>query len=192
MFWRAVRTALGCGLVAGLALPACGGDSSSDAASGGSGGAAGGAGRGSGIAGKAGRSEPVPCGKKTCNGLSIPQLKDFDIPGCCADAATGRCGLDSSVLPMFGQTFGAACQPLAQPGTRDASCGESPEAPVTGALIPLKFPGCCQANGTCGYDLDSIGGLITLGLGCVDSTPFLDGGVPTSCGAEGGRGGAGP
>jgi hypothetical protein len=62
--------------------------------------------------------------------------------------------------------------------------------------IPITAPGCCRPNGMCGYDLDRIGGFISLGLGCVDSTPFADGGTPMTCGAnvtgEGGAGGAGP
>jgi hypothetical protein len=63
--------------------------------------------------------------------------------------------------------------------------------------IPVTAPGCCTPNGVCGYDLDRVGGFISLGLGCVDSTPFADGGIAVTCGAdtlagEGGTGGAGP
>jgi hypothetical protein len=138
-------------------------------------------------------SEPVTCGNTICTGMSFPELKNFDIPGCCADAATSQCGLDSSVLSMFGQTFTRACQPLHQPGVLDSACAGSPEQTVSG--IPIQFPGCCQANGKCGYQLDTIDGLIPLGLGCVDSTPFLDGGTPAACGenagGEGGMGGVG-
>lgn len=60
----------------------------------------------------------------------------------------------------------------------------------------LKFPGCCRPTGQCGYLLDSIADIFPLGLGCVDSSPFLDGGAPLGCGdkagGEGGMGGAGP
>jgi hypothetical protein len=60
--------------------------------------------------------------------------------------------------------------------------------PVTGTGVSIHFPGCCRAGGTCGYQLDTIGGLFRLGLGCVDSTPFLEGGAPLSCGATGSAG----
>jgi hypothetical protein len=202
MIFRAVRVVLACGVFAALAVPACGGSSSNgDAtATGGMGGAGGSSGKSSlgaaGAAGEAAVAGPVPCGTKLCDGLMLPQLKNFDIPGCCADPATSSCGLDSSVLAEFGQTFTVACQPLAQPGAPDASCPESAAQPVTGTPITLQFPGCCRANGTCGYQLDNIGGLIPLGLGCVDSSPFLNGATPATCGdnagGEGGMGGAGP
>ncbi len=100
---------------------------------------------------------------------------------------------------MFGPTFAEPCQPLAQPGVKDATCPNSAATPVSGTALTIKFPGCCRSNGQCGYQLDSIGGVIALGLGCVDSAPFLDGGTPASCGdnaggsgGEGGLGGAGP
>ena len=206
MFWRALRVAFACGLVAAIALPACGGNSSDPGGS--SGGSSGSGGKGSSGAAGTGSTtdsagdgsnpppEPVVCGKSMCKPVVIPQVSDFAIPGCCADAATNTCGLDSSVLAMFGPTFAMACQPLGQPGVKDASCPNSPATPVAGTPLTIKFPGCCRANGECGYQLDSIGGVIALGLGCVDSAPFLDGGTPASCGdnagGEGGMGGAGP
>ncbi len=188
-----------------MALPACGGNSTdgSGAPAGGSGGASGHGASGSagktasaGSAGNTSTPAPVVCGKSMCKAVVIPQVADFAIPGCCADADTNTCGLDSSVLAMFGPTFAEACQPLGQPGVKDASCPASPASPVAGTALTIKFPGCCRANGQCGYQLDSIGGVIALGLGCVDSAPFLDGGTPASCGdnagGEGGMGGAGP
>ncbi len=138
---------------------------------------------------------PVTCGTSSCNDdvINIPNAPSFDIPACCSDEASSKCGLDSSFLAMFGPTFSVACQPLAQPGTPDASCPDSPSSPVTGTSFVISFQGCCRANHTCGYDLDKIGGLFPLGLGCVDSTPFLDGGTPQACGDSGGagQGGAG-
>ena len=205
MFWRALRVACACGLVAAVALPACGGNSSNDnntragGSGGGSGkgsGGSGGKGASAGTAGDASIPKPVVCGKAMCKPVVIPQVQDFAIPGCCADADTNTCGLDSTVLAMFGPSFAEACQPLAQPGVKDASCPNSAATPVSGTALTIKFPGCCRPNGQCGYQLDSIGGVIALGLGCVDSSPFLDGGTPTSCGdnagGEGGMGGAGP
>jgi hypothetical protein len=200
-----------CGVAAAGAAPACGGSFSNAGDSqtagaggasdkGGSNGKGGNTGKGgsAATAGNAGASSGVQCGTKTCNGVVSKEFQDFEIPGCCADAASERCGLDSSVLAMFGPTFGEACQPLAQPGSDDASCPKSAAAPVQGTGFSIQFPGCCQANGSCGYRLDSVaGGLIQLGLGCVDSSPFLDGGTPATCGGggaagEGGMGGAGP
>jgi hypothetical protein len=138
----------------------------------------------------------VVCGKAMCKPVVIPVGQSFAIPGCCANADTNTCGLDSSVLSAFGPTFAEACQPLAQPGVEDTSCPDSVGTPVAGTALTIKFRGCCRPSGQCGYQLDSIGGVIPLGLGCVDSSPFLDGGSPTSCGenagGEGGMGGAGP
>jgi hypothetical protein len=120
---------------------------------------------------------------------------NFTIPACCADAQTNHCGLDSSVLSAFGPTFTEACQPLAQPGELDPLCPASPATPVQGSGLTITFPGCCRPNHSCGYDLDKLAGLFTIGLGCVDSAPFLNGAAPQACGesagAAGTEGGAG-
>lgn len=194
MSWRTLRIAFVCGVIAAAAVPACGGSSSNpNPSSSGNGGSSGSAGKG-GRAGAAGSAPtmPVTCGSKTCKDVLIPQV-DFTIPACCADAATNHCGIDSSVLATFGPTFPDACQPLDQPGTLDATCPASPETPLAGTPLTIKFPGCCRPDHTCGYRLDSIGGLIPLGLGCVDSAPFLDGAAPQACGdlGSGGNGNAG-
>jgi len=198
MFARAVRVLLLGALVAAVAVPACGG-SSDDSATGGSGtaGKGGSAGSSSGGAGGTSANPPVACGTASCKGVTIavPGAPSLEIPACCADEASGKCGLDSSFLAMFGPTFDVACQPLAQPGVLDSSCPDSKKTPVTGTTFSINFPGCCRANGTCGYELNNIGGLpnLHIGLGCVDSTPFLDGGTPQACGAAaGGAGGEGP
>ena len=130
------------------------------------------------------------CGKATCDGIFLPFV-NVPIAGCCADAKTSHCGLDSSALAMFGATFSEPCQPLAQPGTPDASCPLSAKAPVQGTGLEIQLPGCCRPDHTCGYQLDKVGGLIQVGLGCVDAAPFLDGGIPQSCGAAGAAGAAG-
>ena len=201
MFWRALRVAFTCGVVAAVAAPACGGSSSSSGEPGaGTGGAsAGGNGQGgarsAGKAGATGTPTPVPCGNQMCAGISVP-LAQLEVPGCCADAKTSTCGVDTSALPAMASGQGLpACQPVSPAGKPDATCASSPSIPVMG--IPVTAPGCCTASGVCGYDLDRVGGFISLGLGCVDSTPFADGGTPVTCGpnaatGEGGMGGTGP
>ncbi len=203
MFWRALRVAFACSVVAVVAAPACGGHSSSSDDSGvaGVGGASaggstpGGASQSSGAPGKTGTPTPVPCGDEMCSGISLPQAQ-LEVPGCCANAKTNTCGVDTSALPMMASGQGLpACQPVAPAGKPDATCPSSATIPVMG--IPVSAPGCCTPTGVCGYDLDRIGGLISLGLGCVDATPFMDGGTAMICGAngvagEGGMGGAGP
>jgi hypothetical protein len=203
MFWRALRVAFTCGVAAAVAAPACGGSSSSsdDSSGAGTGGAAGGgssqggAGKGSGAAGRTGAPTAVPCGNEMCAGISVP-LAQLEVPGCCADAKTNTCGIDTSALPMMASGQGLpACQPVAPAGKPDATCASSPSIPVMG--IPVTAPGCCTPNGVCGYDLNRVGGFISLGLGCVDATPFADGGTAVPCGAnavagEAGMGGAGP
>lgn len=182
MSWRTLRIACVCGLVTAAAASACGGNSSNSgiASSGGAAGLAGAAG----TAGKAAIPAPVACGTKSCAAVVIP-VQDFTIPGCCADAATNQCGLDSTVLTAFGPTFSEACQPLTQPGALDAQCADSVTTEVQGGF-KIFFKGCCRGNHTCGYMLDKLGGLFPLGLGCVDSAPFLDGGTPSACGDSSG------
>ena len=114
------------------------------------------------------------------------------IPGCCADAKTSHCGLDSSALDTSGMmTFADACQPLDQPGTVDESCPKSPKVPVPNTGLNVELPGCCRPDHTCGYDLDTIGGVVKLGLGCVDAGQFGEGGAPPSCGEQGAAGAGG-
>jgi hypothetical protein len=205
MLLRVARVVAVTALLAAVAVPACGSTSDSKpTGSGGSGGdGTGGAGAGNtdrggkGGAAAGGTSgnftpESVPCGSTACIGVVIPQAQNFAIPGCCADPATSTCGLDSTFLAMFGPTFQDPCQPLAQAGVLDMICPSSPKAVVQGTALTISFPGCCRSNGLCGYDLDTIGGIISIGLGCVDSEPFLDGGRPMACaGGAAGQGGGG-
>jgi len=201
MSWRIVRLLSACGVLAAFAAPACGGSASDPHASsagsvgvGGSGGRIGSAGGSTvgraGTAGTGTQPTTVPCGSKTCTGVVIP-IQDFVVPPCCADEKTSRCGLDSSVLASFGPTFPEACQPLEQPGRADDSCPDSPSTPVQGAGISISFPGCCRPNHECGYQLDSVAGVVPLGLGCVDAAPFLAGNPAQTCGATGAAGAAG-
>jgi hypothetical protein len=120
----------------------------------------------------------------------LPVL-DLPVQGCCADEATSQCGLDASVLQMFGPTFSETCQPLAQPGAADPACPDSPATPVEGTGLSISFPGCCRPDHVCGYRLDTVGGVLQLGLGCVDSSPFLDGATAQSCGELGAAGAGG-
>jgi hypothetical protein len=134
----------------------------------------------------------IECGDDVCKALILVPGIDPVAP-CCTDE--NACGLDSSVLAPYGAVFEETCQALDQPGEVDSECAES--APVMREELPapITFKGCCRTDtGTCGYMLDKIlGGLITLGLGCVDSTPFLEGGVAPSCtpGEDNGNGGNG-
>jgi hypothetical protein len=192
-------------LLVAVLVPACGNTSDSQpTAVGGSGGSGGQGGAGTGgtggasTGGSAGTSaaQTVGCGSSTCKAvtLSIPGQPTVVIPACCSDADSNTCGLDTTFLGMFGPTFPVACQPLAQAGTPDTTC------PTRIASIPNMpadmFPiaGCCRASGACGYDLNKLIGIFPIGLGCVDSSPFLDGGSPQSCGDSGiagaGQGGA--
>ncbi len=156
--------------------------------SGGQGGSSGSVGRG----GSAGAPPTMKCGSATCKAVTIPVPGNpFTIPPCCADEATSQCGLDSSVLAAFGPTFPVACQPLHQPGDLDdTTCPMSMKTPVQGSALEIQFAGCCRADHTCGYNLDTLASIVPLGLGCVDSAPFVDGGAPLACGGTTSSGGA--
>lgn len=147
-----------------------------------------------GSGGSGGAPQPPPdieCGADLCSALVL--LPGIDpVAPCCTD--DGACGLDSSVLEPYGAVFEETCQARDQPGALDTTCPDS--APVMREELPapITFKGCCrEESGTCGYMLDKIvGGLITLGLGCIDSTPFLEGGTAGPCTpGGGGAGGAG-
>jgi hypothetical protein len=209
MFLRAVRILFAGALVAAVAVPACGNTSDSGptpTTTAGSGGSAarGGAG-GAGTSGSGGSSTaeggavdtaPVACGSMMCQSetLSIPGAPPLTLAACCSDAATSLCGLDTTFLSMFGPSFADPCQARDQPGSRDVACPDSTKTPVQGTPYSISFHGCCRADtGTCGYDLAKVVDIFPLGLGCVDSAPFLEGGAPLSCGGLGGagQGGAG-
>lgn len=189
------------GVVSALVLTgACGGEnekskpsgSSGSAGTSTSGGSAGASSGGSGgTGGSAGSSGgALTCGTATCEPVSILGLGA--IPACCPANMDNACGLDATILGSF-LMFDDPCQPLDQPGTPDPECPSTDEIEVPDAGISTSFGGCCRPNGRCGYFADTVqlGPLpIALGLGCVDSTPFLDGGTPPPCG-EGGEGGAG-
>jgi len=130
---------------------------------------------------------PVDCSGLSCQPLELP----FGYPpvaACCAE--DGRCGLDASFLADYGASFEVTCQARDQPGELDAACPNSEPVPVPGVNLSVTFEGCCRGEtGTCGYLFDRAGGLIEIGLGCVDAGPFLDGAAPIPCGD--GAGGAG-
>jgi hypothetical protein len=194
MLLRAARVLFASALVLVVAVPACGNTSDSGptttGGSGGLGGESGGGGASRGGAGGTSAMQTVACGNTSCKDvtLAIPGQPTLVIPACCSDADTNTCGLDTTFLGMYGPTFPVACQPLAQAGTPDTSC------PARIASIPnmpkdtFLIAGCCRAGGTCGYDLNKLLGIFTIGLGCVDSSPFLDGGAPLSCDATGSAG----
>ncbi len=132
-------------------------------------------------AGSPGEVESIECGSNSCDGAKIA-LGGFDpLVPCCADG--DACGLDSSFLADYGVSFEQTCQAKDQPGVLGQGCPDSPPLSVPNSTVmvpPLK--GCCRTESeTCGYQLDKLLGLIDVGLGCVDSSPFLDGGTAESC-----------
>ncbi len=174
----------------------CGGSSSEQPAGTGGSSSAGSPGTGGstgGLSGTAGMApnEPITCGADTCQPVSIPVAPNYIAP-CCADGDV--CGLDATPLTKFGFDLNPPCQPLHQPGDLDDSCPPSAELMVPSSSGPIKgpgFPGCCRADThTCGYQMDKALLVISLGLGCVDSSPFLEGGAPMPCG-NGAAGAAG-
>jgi hypothetical protein len=114
------------------------------------------------------------------------------VPPCCPSGTTNTCGLDTSGLALLGLSFSETCQELNQPGPADPSCPDSDPITVEGTVYTVTLEGCCrQETGTCGYLVNDLFlGLVQLGLGCVESEPFLDGASAPSCGG-GGEGGAG-
>jgi len=172
-------------IVGGMWASACGGDTSSspNPAAGGSGGSAGNATSGS--SGTSGSSSDKTCGSMQCTHAGLGTLS---FPACCPTGTSDVCGLDSSILAQYGPSFMDPCLPLHEPGVDDTNC---PDRVVMANGLSVPLPGCCRSDtGTCGYNLDNPGGLLLLGLGCVDSTPFLDGGTPLTCG-DAGTGAAG-
>lgn len=136
--------------------------------------------------------EPIECGSETCQPVNlIGNLPP--VPACCTEDT--KCGLDSSLLNDYGAVFEETCQALHQPGEKDDECPQSAPLMHEALSTPIRLDGCCRAEtGRCGYMLDAvIPGLIVLNLGCVDSTPFLEGGTAEPCtpAGAGGAGGAG-
>jgi hypothetical protein len=175
--WMRFRSlALGLALAAGAAAASCGGDSkeapppppNDDAG-----------------------PQPIECGGETCEPVEIP-IKGYEpLEPCCPD--NGGCGLDSTFLASFGISFSETCQAKNQPGVVGAGCPDSAMPMIPGVAFEIPaFKGCCRLDThTCGYELNKLLEIITVDLGCVDSTPFLDGGTAAACDPEG-AGGAGP
>lgn len=163
-----------------LALPACGDDDEGEpSASAGTGGSAAGA-SATGGTGGAPVPGPVACGELLCQPLVVAALQP--VAPCCADEAKSLCGLDTSLLEGFGAMSVRDCEPLDQPGEPDSSCPRSAPFDTGSGLEIPPFEGCCaEATGTCGYLVDRVLGVIPIGLGCIDSSPFLEGETPASC-----------
>jgi hypothetical protein len=200
---------LGC--LACLALPiACGDDETTpskpnggNAAGEGGGGGSGGSGMSEGGAagatplpeGLSDMSKTVECGADMCKSAAVLGGTVFIDPCCATDA----CGLDTGFLTLVGASFDEKCQAQDQPGDLDEACPTSDAStiPFSGAMVPIAgFAGCCRENGTCGVVVNDVvspilGKITSLGLGCVDATPFFDE-TPGKCGGgTGGAGGAG-
>jgi hypothetical protein len=133
---------------------------------------------------------PIECSGLSCEPLVLPG--NFPpVAACCAEA--GQCGLDASFLADNGANVTEFCQAREQPGDVDPACPASVPVAAPNTSLMLTFKGCCRAEtGTCGYLFDRVGGLVGLeiGLGCVDSSPFLDGEAPMPCGGAAGAAGA--
>lgn len=150
-------------------------------------GGSGGTGGTGGTPGAGGEPEPIECSGNTCEPLDILFGDIPSIAPCCTDDQ--GCGLDSSFLSAFGVMFSESCQARDQPGELDAECPESPPLMRPELPVAVKFKGCCRADSsTCGYMLDTLAGLQPIGLGCIDSTPFLEGGTAEPCTPAGGAG----
>jgi hypothetical protein len=163
------------------------GDTTSSGGTGGTTAAGGTSGSGTGGSGGAPvKPDPIACGADTCDPVTLPFDPKYIAP-CCADGNV--CGLDATPLAKYGFMLNETCQALHQPGELDPSCPDSAELMIptsAGTLTAPGFPGCCRADThTCGYQMDKAALVVTLGLGCVDSTPFLEGGAPSPCGSAG-------
>ena len=194
------------GLSGLCAVSACGdseeggGGGASDGAGGeGAGGAPGGAGesgagsQAGGAGGESATGADAVCGGMQCDALDLIFPDVPPVSACCPDGdGVATCGLDSSGLEMLGVSFDDACQPLDQPGEPDDDCPDSPSVSIPDTPIAgIVFRGCCrEETQTCGYLVNEVV-ILAVGLGCVDSAPFLDGGAPSPCSGAGGAGGAG-
>lgn len=148
----------------------------------------------SGDAGSQDASNALPtrrCGSVSCEGLKLPVDGLPPLQPCCPEGdAEDACGLDTSVLSVLGVPIERQCEPRSQPGERDPSCPASPANALPDTGLSVSFEGCCRPDGRCGFLVDRVLGVLNLGLGCVDSTPFLGGGEAPRCGADAGVGGA--
>jgi len=181
---RVRSLALVLALAVGAAAASCSSKSSDSGKPTTSGGGSGGG------AGASPSAEPIQCGSNTCDGVTL--VKGIDpLAACCVNS--DACGLDSSFLAQYGVAFSDTCQARDQPGVDGHGGADSPplKVPDKDFTIPA-LPGCCRTDTkTCGYRLDKLLGLFDVGLGCIDSTPFQDGGAAPSCDPEGAAG-AGP
>lgn len=147
-----------------------------------------------GAGGQATRGSDAVCGGTQCDALDLPFPDAPPVSACCPDGEeVASCGLDSSGLEMLGVSFEDPCQPLDQPGEADEACPDSPSVSIPDTPISgITFVGCCrEETHSCGYLVNDVLGILQVGLGCVDSAPFLDGGAPESCeSSAGGAGGA--
>jgi len=132
------------------------------------------------------------CGADKCSSAKVTNVY---VDPCCT--TMDSCGLDTGFLDLVGASFDEKCQPLAQPGTEDASCPDATGLKVpygTGEVALDPLAGCCREDGTCGVAVDNVtvlGGIsiATFGLGCVDGKPFF--GAARPCGGGSGGNGAG-
>jgi hypothetical protein len=113
----------------------------------------------------------VECGAETCLDAELDGL-GYGASACCADEGNSLCGLDMSVLGLFLKLSNPGCEVLDKAGSCDPACGASGPIPVIGLDAPdegLTLPGCCQADGVCGFQAN-FGGF---GFGCVGAERFV-------------------
>lgn len=117
--------------------------------------------------------EGVDCGEERCR---TAEVGDFMFTGCCASEEASTCGLDLSGVGVLIGLVMPGCEPLDRAGSEDDSCDASP--PLQAAIPDvdgISLPGCCQAQGQCGYFANLQG----IGFGCVSPTRFgFDEGAP--------------
>jgi len=172
---------IGLSLLAGFAAASCSGDSKNEPPP-----------PAPAAGGQSNGPEPITCSGESCEGVPVPFPGYMPLEPCCAEG--DKCGLDSSFLAAFGITFSETCQAKNQPGVDGQGCPDSAKPMFPGSTVDIDpFKGCCRLEShTCGYRLDNVLGLVPANLGCVDSTPFLDGGTAEDCDPGGGAAGGGP
>lgn len=127
------------------------------------------------------------CGASDCADVDV--LGFITLPGCCPEgSASDKCGLDCTQIRQF-LMLPLGCVELDQAGDLDAAC---PDQTIDAMGQTFVLPGCCRPDMKCGNIVDLSVVAPGVSFGCVDSTPFLDGGMTPSCGGgSGGSGGGG-
>lgn len=104
------------------------------------------------------------CGDDPCSELPMPNDGRFHFSRRCC-TADEACGSGSE------QIFGATCFARDQAGSESAGCPSTSVFlyvdPGSDVTVAPNFPGCCRADGLCGFETSA-----TLGAGCVERSHF--------------------